>query len=131
MNFRRILYLFWFVVSTTILLSAPCFGAVLSAPRTSRASSGQLQCDSHRWLVGARVSGKKLNPNPELQARTSDVVSIPHRRVHRRLGLETPATPIDPFFLQVAQLFGIDFQVRSFTHLQSNGRSPPNSLRLT
>jgi hypothetical protein len=42
-----------------------------------------------------------------------------------------PATPIDPFFLQVAQLFGIDFQVRSFTHLQSNGRSPPNSLRLT
>jgi hypothetical protein len=131
MNFRRIFYLLWFVVSTTFLLSAPCFGTVLSAPRTSRASSASLQYYSARWLGGARLSRKKLNPNPELQAQTSSVVTIPRRRVHRRLGVEMPSASIDPFFLQVAQLFDRNFQVRSFTRFQSNGRSPPNRSRLT
>lgn len=123
MSFRRILYLLWFVVSTTLLLSAPGFGA---AHLTPRASSALLQCDSPCGLAGAHSSRKRFNPNPEWQVRTSNVGSIPHRRVHRRFGIESPAAPSDPLFLQIANLFDTNLQVRSYTRLQSNGRSPPN-----
>jgi hypothetical protein len=125
MNFRRIFYLLWFVVPTTFLLSAPCFGAAALTSAASRTSSALLQRDSPGWSVGAHLSRKKINPHSELQARTGSLVTIPHRRVHRRYGIETPALRMDPFLVQVADLIDTHPQVRSGARFHSHGRSPP------
>jgi hypothetical protein len=126
MNFRRIFYLLWIVVSTTFLLNAPCFGATQPlAPQNGYRSSILLKRVVPEPCADAHSPRKTVCLHAELRRRSGSVVTIPHRRVHRRLGIETPAAPIDPFFLPIAQLIDKNLQVLSSTHFRSNGRSPP------
>src|ERR1035437_2388023 len=126
MHLRKIPYLLWIFVFVTLLLSSPCVPAradiVLSS---SRASSILLTWKSSRLSLGTHLSRKKLSQHADLQGRTSSVVMIAHRRVHRRFGVETPAAPIDPLFVQVGRLIDANPHFRSSARFQSYGRSPP------
>ena len=127
MNFRTACFLLWIVVSTTFLLNAPCFGAAQPlAPQSEYQSSIPLKRVAPEACIDGHSPHKTVRLHAELRRRSGSVVTIPHRRVHRRFGIETPASPIDPFFLQVTQLIDGNLQVRSSTRFHSNGRSPPN-----
>ena len=126
MNFRRMFYLLWIVVSTTFLLNAACFAAAQPlTPRNGYQSSILLTRVAPEPCADAHSPRKTARSHPETRRRGDNFVTIPHRRVHRRLGIETPAASIDPFFLPLAQLVDTNLQVLSSIRFLSNGRSPP------
>ena len=53
------------------------------------------------------------------------IVTVPHRRTHRRYGIEISAARLNPFFVPVAGLIDSQPQVRSQERFQLHGRSPP------
>lgn len=127
MNFRKMIPLLWIVISTTFLLNAACFGAVQPLVQHSEYQSSILpkrlapgRCDA------VHSSRKPVSSHSDLRRSSPSIITIAHRRVHRRFGIESPAAPVDPFFLRVSQLFDASLQVRSSARVHSNGRSPPN-----
>ena len=130
MDFRTILSLLWIVVFATFLLNAPHFAAAQPlaplAPETAYLSSTPLNRVASQRRAHTHLSRKAVPCHAELRRRSDGVVTLAHRRMHRRLGVETPAAPAGPFFRQIAQLFDRNHQVRSSARFLSNGRSPPN-----
>ena len=130
MNSRPIFSLLWIVLCSTFLLAAPGFGVAQPlarlAPQSTFLSSTPLNRIAAERCADAHLSRKAVSPHAELRRRGEGVVTIAHRRVHRRFGVEKPAATADPFFVQVAQLFDASIEVRSSARFLSNGRSPPN-----
>lgn len=130
MNFRTIFPLLWIVAFTTFLLNAPHFAAAQTlasvTPQSAYPSSTPLNRVAPPRCPDARLSRKAAFQHAEFRRKSDGVLTIAHRRVHRRLGVETPAAPADPFFRQIYQLFDRNHRVRVSARFQSNGRSPPN-----
>jgi hypothetical protein len=131
MNSRTIYSLLWTVLCSIFLLTAaPGFAAAQPlaplAPQSTYLSSTPLNMVAPERCAGARLPRKAVSLHTELRRRSDGVVTIAHRRVHRRFGVEKPAATADPFFLQIGQSFDTNIEVRSSARSQSNGRSPPN-----
>jgi hypothetical protein len=130
MNFRTIFLLLWMVVFTTFLLNASHFAAAQPlaplAPQTAYLSSTPLNQVALERCTDAHLSRKAVPLHAELRRKSDSAVTIAHRRVHRRFGVETPAALTDPFFHQIDQTFDRNHEVRSSARFLSNGRSPPN-----